>query len=216
MRAIFSGNGASFTGTNVSFNVFDNTNTFLGSFTVSLDLTTDITPTTPGATLAATIVTKAIAAAAIADPTWIISASDVIFGGFSPFYPAEIIALQAAIQPRAYSVPTFASSTSATKLSTGRDAEVSYDYDATANISLLAGQSVTATLKYADNSGMSTNVVTVSSQQTGNSGVLGLTNVNTLKVSGSIPAGKFRQVTFAVTGGAAAPSAIKAGQEVLV
>lgn len=117
---------------------------------------------------------------------------------------------------RAFSTPTFSGITTAAQLSTTRDAEVSYDIDATVTISLLAGQSVTATLRYADNSGMSTNVVTVSSQTTSNGGVLNLTTTNTLKLSGWIPAGKYRQVTFSTTGtGTATPSAIKAGQEVL-
>lgn len=117
---------------------------------------------------------------------------------------------------RTFSTPTFSSSTTATQLSTTRDAQVQYAYDATVSISLLAGQSVTATLQYADNSAMSTNLVTVDSTVTSNSGVLGLTQVNTLKVSGEIPAGKYRKVTFAVTGsGTATPTTLKSGQEVL-
>lgn len=52
------------------------------------------------------------------------------------------------------------------------------------------------------------------SGNTSNSGVLNLTQTNTLRIGGKIPAGKYRQVTFAVTGsGAAAPTTIKAGQE---
>lgn len=114
------------------------------------------------------------------------------------------------------STPTFSGSTTAAQLSTTRDAMVSYTYNGTVTISLLAGQSITATLRYADNSGMSTNVVTVDIAMTSNSGVLGLTQVNSLKLSGVIPAGKYRQVTFSVAGGATAPTAIAAGQEVLI
>lgn len=117
---------------------------------------------------------------------------------------------------RSFSAPTFSGITTAAQISTTRDAEVMYDIDATVNISLLAGQSVTATLKYADNSGMSTNPVTVSSQTAQNSGVLGLTQTNTLKLSGQIPAGKYRQVTFAGTGSPTLPTTLKAGQEVLL
>lgn len=117
---------------------------------------------------------------------------------------------------RTFSTPTFSGITTAAQLSTTRDAEVFYDIDATVVISLLAGQSVTATLTYADNSGMSTNPVVVSSQGIANSGVLGLTQINTLKLAGLIPANKFRKVTFATTNSAATPAALKAGQEVLV
>jgi len=113
------------------------------------------------------------------------------------------------------SSPTFATSTAATQLSSTRWADVQYEYDATVTISLLSGQSITATLRYADNAGMSTNVVTVSAQTTNNAGVLGLSQTNTLKVNGPIPPGKYRQVTFSVTGGATAPSALKAGWELL-
>ncbi len=119
------------------------------------------------------------------------------------------------INSRVFTTPTFSGATTANILHATRDTEVSYDFDATVTISLLAGQSVTATLRYADNSGMSTNVVTVSSQVASNSGVLNLTQANTLKLSGVIPAGKYRQVTFSATGsGATAPTTLKAGQEV--
>lgn len=119
------------------------------------------------------------------------------------------------ILSRSFSTPTFSSSTTATQLSTTRDALVSYCYNATVTISVLAGQSVTASLKYADNSGMTTNPVLVDTSITSNSGVLGLTQVNALKLSGIVPAGKFRQVTFSVSG-ATAPSALASGQEVLL
>lgn len=118
---------------------------------------------------------------------------------------------------RSFNAPSFSNVTTANQLHAARDAEVFYDIDATVTISLLAGQSVTATLKYADNSGMSTNVVTVSSQVANNSGVLNLTQTNTLKLAGIIPAGKYRQVTFAVTGtGTATPTTLKAAQEIIL
>lgn len=123
------------------------------------------------------------------------------------------------ILSRLFSTPAFSGTggvTVATELSTSRDAQVGYAFDASVTISLLAGQSITATLQYADDSGMGTNLVTVDASETLNSGVLGLTQTNTLKLSGIIPAGKYRKVTFAVTGSATAPSTIKAGQEVLL
>lgn len=142
---------------------------------------------------------------------------------FAMLYPAAIrkldtrlTAVEAATPAaRSFSTPTFSSSTTVTRLSTTRDASVQYSYNATVAISLLSGQSITATLKYADNSGMSTNLVTCDSQNTSNSGVLGLSQTNTLKVSCIIPANKYRQVTFATSGGATAPAALATGQEVL-
>lgn len=117
---------------------------------------------------------------------------------------------------RIFSTPTFNGSTTAAQLSTTRDAQVTYTYNATVAITILAGQSVTAILKYADNVAMTTNPVTVCTSITQNSGVLGLTQVNSLTVAGMIPAGKYRQVTFAVTGSAATPNSLASGQEVLV
>lgn len=117
---------------------------------------------------------------------------------------------------RVFGTPTFNGSIAATQLSATRDALVSYVYNATVSISLVAGQSVTATLRYGDNAGMA-NAVVVDSSVTSNSGVLGLSQTNALKLTGIIPAGKFRQVTFSVNGnGAAAPNALAAGQEVLL
>lgn len=131
---------------------------------------------------------------------------------------AAITALQASSPSvPSYSTPTFSSITTATVLSSTRKSQVNYDIDASVSISLLAGQSVTAILTYADNSGMSTNPVVVSSQTTTNSGVLGLTQSNTLKISGMIPPNKYRKVTFSVTGtGVVTPTTLKAGQEILL
>lgn len=117
---------------------------------------------------------------------------------------------------RVFSTPTFSSATTATQLSSTRDAQVTYDIDATVSISLLVGQSITAILTYADNSAMTTNAVIVSSKTTANSGVLGLTQTNTLNVAGIIPAGKYRQVTFTTSGSPTTPTVLKSGQEVLM
>jgi hypothetical protein len=116
---------------------------------------------------------------------------------------------------RSFSTPTFNSATTATQLSTTRDANVQYVFDA-AMTTLLTTQGITATLRYADNSGMSTNVVTVSSNTINTGGILSLTINNSLQLSGIIPAGKYRQVTFSTSGGATAPSALASGQEVLI
>ena len=113
-----------------------------------------------------------------------------------------------------YQTATFANSTTATQISTTKESYVQYAYDATVTISLLAGQSVTAILEYADNSGMSTNLVTLDAAVTSNSGVLNLTQTNTLKVSGFVPPAKYRRVRFVTSGtGVSAPSTIKSSQE---
>lgn len=116
----------------------------------------------------------------------------------------------------AVSVPTFSDATTAQRLSTTKIAHVKYAFDASVTISLLAGSSIRAILEYADDAGMSVNVVRVESNQIQNSGVLGLTQGDTLSVAGWIPANKYRKVRFTTTGGATAPTALDSAQEVLL
>lgn len=121
----------------------------------------------------------------------------------------------AAASSPTYQTPAFAGSTGATIatiLSSTLNSNVHYAFDATVSISILGGQAVTVILEYADDAGMSSNVVLVDACTTQNSGVLGLSQTNTLRVGGNIPPTKYRKVRFVVTG-ATAPTAIKAGQE---
>jgi len=114
-----------------------------------------------------------------------------------------------------YSSPSFSNVTTATQLSSTRDASVNYVFP-TSLTSLLANQALTATLQYADDSGMSTNLVAVSNDVTGCSGILSLTLSGRLQVSGRIPAGKYRKVALSQTGGATVPTTISSSQEVLL
>jgi len=124
------------------------------------------------------------------------------------------------ILTRNFSSPSFISSTTATKLSTTRDAYTSYSYDGSVTITVLGGQGITAVLTYADNAAMTLNPVIVDSNGFSTSGLAGLSQTQTISVKGYIPADKYRQVTFILskTGTATLPSApttIKTSQEVL-
>ncbi len=114
-----------------------------------------------------------------------------------------------------FTTPTFASSVAATQLSATRNAQVSYTYP-TSMTSLLANQTLTATLQYADDSGFTTNVVNLNNDVQGCSGILSLTLLGRLQVQGIIPAGKYRRVVLAQTGGATVPTTLSSGQEVLL
>lgn len=114
-----------------------------------------------------------------------------------------------------YSSPNFSSITTANQLSTTKDAVVVYVFPTTMT-SLLASQSLTATLQYADDSGMSTNLVTVCIDTNGCSGILSLTLNGRLQLNGRIPAGKYRKVTLSQSGGATIPTTISSSQEVLI
>lgn len=121
---------------------------------------------------------------------------------------------------RIFSTPTFASATTATQLSATRDADVSYEFDVAFAITVLGTQTATATLTQADNSAMTTNPVVIDSQTATTGGVVGLTSTQTLKLQATVPAGKYRKVTFATSAtglvaAPAAPSALRAGQEVI-
>lgn len=114
-----------------------------------------------------------------------------------------------------FSTPNFSSVTTATQLSSSRSAFVIYTFP-TSMTTLIASQTLTATLQYADDSGFTTNVVTFNSDTQGCSGIINLTLSGRLQVSGMIPAGKYRKVTLAQTGGATVPTTISSSQEVLL
>lgn len=105
---------------------------------------------------------------------------------------------------KVYSNPSLAVNTSR-QPSTTRDTMVNASVDITSTISLTTGQTGKVALQYADNTGFSTNVVTVQSATNGNTGSLtlglNLSQVYTASLTGIIPAGKFyRLVTTNVTG----------------
>lgn len=114
-----------------------------------------------------------------------------------------------------YSSPTFSGITTATQLSTTRDANVVYCIPASIT-SIIGTETITATLKYADNIGMSTNVITRCVDQLSTGGIVNFTVANMLQLTGDIPRGKFRQVTFTVAGGATAPTTISSTSEKLI
>lgn len=91
------------------------------------------------------------------------------------------------------------------QISVTRDSAVSYGVDVSATLSLVTGQTGTVALQYADDSGFTTNVVTVNSAVNGNTGTLaiglGLTQLTTVTVSGIIPAGKYVRLATANTTG---------------
>lgn len=108
------------------------------------------------------------------------------------------------ISVKEFSNPSLAVNTSR-QPSTTRDTLVNASVDITSTISLITGQNGKVSLQYADNTGFSTNVVTVQSATNGNTGALtiglNLSQVYTAALTGIIPAGKFyRLVTTNVTG----------------
>lgn len=105
---------------------------------------------------------------------------------------------------RSFSNPSLAINTSRQPSAT-RDTMVNASVDITSTISLTTGQTGKVSLQYADNTGFTTNVVTVQSATNGNTGSLtiglNLSQVYTAALTGIIPAGKYyRLVTTNVTG----------------
>jgi|SRR6185312_34371 len=123
-----------------------------------------------------------------------------------------------AVVTRAFSAPT-RTLNSAFQISTTQDAQVSYSVDIATTVSLSGGAVGTLYLRYADDSGFTTNVVEVGRTVNGNTGtlVVGLTlnQTATAQVNGMIPSGKYvKLVTENTTG---TPSFTwRSGQEVLV
>lgn len=135
-----------------------------------------------------------------------ITADDVIF------------ALKTTIPPRTYTNPA-RSLNSAFQISTTQDTQVSYAVDIAAVLSLTSGQTGTVILEYADDSGFTTNVVTVQTSKNGNTGTLaiglGLTQTTTVTLTGMVPAAKYVRLRTVNTTGS--PSfTMSTSQEVLL
>lgn len=87
------------------------------------------------------------------------------------------------------------------QISTTRDTFVSYSVNISVTSALIAGQEGRVHLEYADDSGFTTNVVTVASAVNATSGVLNLTNIGAGNVTGWIPVAKYVRIrTENVTG----------------
>lgn len=82
---------------------------------------------------------------------------------------------------------------------------VSYTVDVSTTLSLLAGETGTVILEYADDSAMTTNVKTVQSAANGNTGTLtiglNLTQTSTASLTGIVPIGKWIRVRTVNTAG---------------
>lgn len=117
------------------------------------------------------------------------------------------------IAARVFQNPTRSLNT-AFQISTTRDAAVIYTVDISVTSLILAGQSGRVYLEYADDSGFTTNVVTVSSSPNATGGVLNVTNLGSGNVTGWIPAGKYARIRTANATGAPTYT-FQSSQEVL-
>lgn len=105
------------------------------------------------------------------------------------------------------------------QISTSSDVSVNYSVDIAATLSLTTGQVGTIILEYADNSGMSTNVIEVGRYVNGNAGSLAiglnLTQTSTANIGGMIPAGKYVRIRTINTTGTPTFT-YRSGQEILL
>lgn len=100
---------------------------------------------------------------------------------------------------RSFGVATPTLNTAA-RLSTTRDVDVRYAVNIRLQSLLLGNAIGTVTLQYADDSGMSVNLVNAHVQSNSTSGVLNIDNTNTVALTAIIPANKFRRLVTAITG----------------
>lgn len=115
---------------------------------------------------------------------------------------------------RTYANPT-RSLNSAFLISSTRDSLVRYSITITSAATLLLGSRGTVYLRYADDSGFTTNVKEVDRQGFGVGSGLVVTGYSTISVGGPIPAGKYVQIVTENTSGT--PTfAFNSAQEVLV
>lgn len=86
-------------------------------------------------------------------------------------------------------------------LDASRDVLVNYSVDVSCTALLLAGTAGSVVLEYADNAGMTTNLVTVSQTNNSAGGLVNLAVISSGNVSGVIPAGKYRRIRTVNTTG---------------
>lgn len=111
---------------------------------------------------------------------------------------------------KTFSLPSRALNT-AFQISTTYDTDVTYGVDITVASALLGTATGLVALQYADNSGMTTNLVTLPGGQNSTAGVLNISNIGTVTVHGIIPAGKW--VRIATTNTSGATFAIRSNQQ---
>lgn len=87
------------------------------------------------------------------------------------------------------------------QVSPTRNAHVAYGVDVTVTALLVGGSRGTVTLQYADNAAMTANVVTVLSGTSSVGGVLNVSAIQTVVLTGWIPAGKYVRIVTANTAG---------------
>lgn len=101
---------------------------------------------------------------------------------------------------------------SAAQLSSTQEVECFYPVNISVTSVLLATSQGTAELKYADDSGFTTNVVLVTSGTQAVGGVASLTNIGTVMLSGKVPVGKYRKIITTTNSGTVSFTALQ-GQE---
>lgn len=166
----------------ISFAFYDTSYNYLGITTVPLSISGIIANGLNATTVAAIVSAATTAGYTVLSTSWSVAQQPV----------------------RTFSNPSLAVNTSR-QASTTQDALVVASVEIDATLSLTSGAKGTVTLKYADDSAFTTNVVTASLSTNGNTGALSL-GINTVgagagPVTGIIPAGKhYRLVTTNVTG----------------
>lgn len=155
-------------------------------------------------------------------PSPTLTSSGVSAGTYA--YPSSVIVdakgrVVSIVAGTAPSSPSFAnpsrSFATSFQISSTRPAIVNYSVPITSAATLLAGSQASLTWKYADDSGMTTNVVTLPPSQFGAASGLVVTAVGTIGLSGVIPAGKYVMISQATLAGTPTYGSI-AAQEVLL
>lgn len=146
-----------------------------------------------------------------------ISAQCILDGISAPDSFVWMFGSSNSVPVKTYNVATRSLDT-AFQISSTQAAEVYYTVKAACTLSLTGGQEASFTLKYADDSGFTTNVVTLGSLDNGNTGALtiGLNTVQTVQgvLAGAIPAGKYVKIVSANVTGTPTKTLVSA-QEVL-
>lgn len=142
------------------------------------------------------------------------ASQDAVGGALSPEFVYNDSGNSISLRSKTFNNSISRTAGTAFQISTTQDSGVSYKIPVTSSATLIAGSRAQATLQYADNSGMTTNLKTVDSDDFGIGSGLVVVGYGTLKLVGKIPSGKWALITVsAITGSPTIGSC--AGQEVL-
>lgn len=208
MKAVLLTLAANVSGIDMFYAMFDNSNNVLSGFTITNPLGSGINPTMPGATLQANIEALVIAGA-LANGGYVITASDIVWNGYSPFTPSQLggfLNIPTVNNAPGRSLVTVSAAANGFQVSATRPSMVNYSVTIVSTASLVGSAVGYDVLEICPtNSAVATDWIEIGRTPNGASVSLAiaLTSVSTGggQVGGMVPAGYFARIRSVNTSG---------------